>query len=325
MRTLTLGLLAILPALSVAADPQVTGQRLAEAFLNGDVDAVWNQSTPGMQQTFGSRDALAKLQDSLVRDLGTEESVLSQTVVRDGHHDIFTHLSRWSGAETPLQLTIALDDSEQVDGFLVRLQPVAANSPFLDYQTKTDLRLPVRGDWTVYWGGRDIAQNYHAADPGQRFALDLVVVRDGQTHSGDAARLEGYHCWGQPILAPASGTVVAAVDGLPDQPIGQTDPANPAGNHMVIDFGGGEFGFLAHLQHGSLRVAAGQAVSAGQEIGLCGNSGNSSEPHLHFHLQTTPILGEGEGLPAQFQTYIADGKPVDRGEPVQGQVIEARK
>jgi hypothetical protein len=321
MRTLALGLLAILPALAAAADPQTTGQRLARAFLNGDVDAVWDAATPRMRQTFGSPAALAALQDDLIRDLGREEAILSQTVVQDGAHDRFTQVSRWSGANAPLELSIALTETEAVDGFLVRLQPVAADSPFLDYQTKADLRLPVDGEWMVYWGGRDIAQNYHAADPGQRFALDLVVVRDGQTHSGDPARLESYHCWGQPILAPAPGTVVAAVDGLPDQPIGQTDPANPAGNHVVIDFGGGEFGFLAHLRSGSLRLKAGDLVTTGQEIGDCGNSGNTSEPHLHFHLQTTPTLGQGDGLPAQFQNYIADGAPVEIGEPVQGQVI----
>ena len=71
-----------------------------------------------------------------------------------------------------------------------------------------------------------------------------------------------------------------------------------------------------------MAVAEGERVEAGQEIGRCGNSGNTSEPHLHFHLQTTPVLGEGEGLPAFFNAYMADGETVERGEPVRGQTVE---
>jgi murein DD-endopeptidase MepM/ murein hydrolase activator NlpD len=68
-------------------------------------------------------------------------------------------------------------------------------------------------------------------------------------------------------------------------------------------------------------VKAGQRVVAGQELGRCGNSGNTSEPHLHFHLQDAPEFGQGNGLPAFFEHYIADGEAVERGEPVRGQTI----
>ena len=119
--------------------------------------------------------------------------------------------------------------------------------------------------------------------------------------------------------------MVTAVSVLPDQAIGSSDPAHPAGNHVVLDFGNGEFGFLAHMRSGSLKVKAGDKVEAGQEVGRCGNSGNTSEPHLHFHLQTTPNLAEGEGLPARFVDYMADGKSVESGEPEQGQAIEPDK
>ena len=175
--------------------------------------------------------------------------------------------------------------------------------------------------WFGFWGGRDVEYNFLAVDAGQRFALDLLVVRDGRSHAGDPSMLESYHCWGRPILAPADGVVVRAVDGVPDQAIGASDPTNPAGNHVVIDFGNDEHGFLAHLQEGSVRVVAGDLVASGQDIGLCGNSGNSSEPHLHFHLETSPTLGRGEGLPAQFTNYRANGTLIGRGEPRKGESI----
>ena len=95
----------------------------------------------------------------------------------------------------------------------------------------------------------------------------------------------------------------------------------PCGNHVVLDLGNEEYLFIAHLQTGSVKVKPGDHVKAGDAMGLCGNSGNSSEPHLHIHLQTTPRFGDGKGLPLQFQHYEADKKPVDRGEPTRGQAI----
>jgi hypothetical protein len=294
---------------------------MAEAFLRGDVGIVWEAATPDMRLAFGPVSDLALLRESLLAKFGTEEAILSERIERQAGHDVFTRLSRWTSSAAPLELVIVFDSTERIAGFLLRPQPMTAESPYLDYQTKASLRLPFRGEWHVYWGGRSIEDNYHAADAGQRFALDLLILRGGQSHAGDPSSLASYHCWGQPILAPADGVVVRAVDGLPDQEIGKTDTENPAGNHIVIDLGNGEYVFLAHFQRNTLRVIKGDHVTSGQEIGRCGNSGNTSEPHLHFHLQTNPVLGSGLGLPAQFMNYRADGVPVERGEPTKGQNV----
>jgi murein DD-endopeptidase MepM/ murein hydrolase activator NlpD len=148
-----------------------------------------------------------------------------------------------------------------------------------------------------------------------------VVVRDGARHRGEGRANEDYHCWGLPIVAPAAGTVVGMRDDMADNVPGRMDASVPPGNHVVLDHGDDEYSFLAHLQQGSVRVQVGDVVASGDTLGLCGNSGNSSEPHLHYHLQTTPDFGKGEGLPAQFLHYVADGEPVARGEPVQGQAV----
>lgn len=326
MKKRNLGISAALAlvGMSVAAqaDPLLEGQRMAERFLHGDVDAIWSASTPEMQQAFGTAGNLAELHDDLLADFGAEDTILSESTDEQAGHDIYTRVSRWTEASVPLELVIAFDDSERIAGFFIRPQSVVAPSRFLDYETKAALRLPVDGEWFVYWGGRDIEDNYHAVDVGQRFALDLLIMRDGQSHSGDPSSLESYYCWGQPILAPAEGVVIRAVDGLPDQLIGSADSRNPAGNHVVIDFGNDEFGFLAHLQRDSVRVAEGDVVIAGQEIGLCGNSGNTSEPHLHFHMQQSPNFGQGEGLPVQFTNYRANGTLSNRGEPRKGESIQ---
>ena len=96
----------------------------------------------------------------------------------------------------------------------------------------------------------------------------------------------------------------------------------PAGNHVVLDLGHGEYALLAHMQRGSVRVRVGDRVRTGDVLGLTGNSGNSSEPHLHFHVQDRPgLFGGARGLPVSFVDYRADGRRVARGTPVQGQFI----
>ena len=305
------------------ADPLARGQAVGRSFAQGDVQSIWKDMTPAMHHALRSSEALMTVRDQVRHRFGTETEVLSEVVAPQRSHQVYTRLSRWSGTSAPIELVVAFDPDDRISGFFVRPKAAEASSRFLDYETRADLRLPIEGPWYVYWGGRGLDDNYHAVDRGQRFAIDLVIVRDGKTHSGDPAVLANYHCWNQPILASADGTVVHAVDGLPDQRIGSTDPAHPAGNHVVIDFGNNEYGFLAHIRQGTVTVRKGDHVQAGHEVGRCGNSGNTSEPHLHFHLQTSPTLGQGEGLPAQFVNYRSNRNLVKRGEPTKGETIES--
>jgi len=98
------------------------------------------------------------------------------------------------------------------------------------------------------------------------------------------------------------------------------------GNHVIIDHGESEFSFLGHLVNGSTRVQVGDHVDAGAPIGLCGNSGHSTQPHLHYHLQNTAVLANGDGLPAQFRSYTSNGHFVESGEPGrQDRVINGRE
>ena len=117
---------------------------------------------------------------------------------------------------------------------------------------------------------------------------------------------------------------MTAVDSLPDQAIGSRDPSNAPGNHVVIDHGNQEYSLLAHMQPRSLKVRVGQKVKAGEPLGLAGNSGNTSEPHLHVHLMNKPSMLDGEGLPMPFDDYLADGVLVKRGDPKRMQKVERR-
>jgi murein DD-endopeptidase MepM/ murein hydrolase activator NlpD len=191
-------------------------------------------------------------------------------------------------------------------------------STHLDYRTRTKLRLPVRGEWTVFWGGPTLDKNYHAFTRDQRFALDLLIMQDGRTHRGDGTHLADYFCYGQPVLAPAAGTVVWVQDSLPDQVPGQMDPAHATGNSLILDHGDGEFSLLAHLQPRSLHLRVGDRVAEGAVVGRCGNSGNTTEPHLRYHLQNGPQPFLADGLPVQFTDVVVDGRRIARAEIEKG-------
>jgi hypothetical protein len=147
---------------------------------------------------------------------------------------------------------------------------------------------PVRGEWYVVQGGRAELINAHRSAQVQDDAFDILQVSGGATHRGDPKRLESYFCYGEPVLAPVAGRVASVVSNLPDQRIGSVDVLNTAGNNVVLDIGGGRYVAFGHLRAGSVTVAVGDVVQAGQKLGEVGNSGNSDEPHLHLQVQNVP-------------------------------------
>jgi hypothetical protein len=148
------------------------------------------------------------------------------------------------------------------------------------------LDAPFAGEWYVFNGGRSALTNHHFPIEAQRHALDLVRLVEGRNVKGDPNQLASYAAFGQVLYAPAAGTVEAAVGDRPDLPIGQSDEVRLIGNHLILDIGAGRHVLLAHLQNGSLLVKKGDSVRAGQPVARCGNSGNTSEPHLHLQVQS---------------------------------------
>jgi murein DD-endopeptidase MepM/ murein hydrolase activator NlpD len=303
------------------------GRRAVDAFYRGDLAAFWQQCSDAMRGHFGSIDTLAAFRDKVQAQAGNERAIDSEAVVHEGDLRVYLRHARFEKSTPLVDVTLKLDARDRIVSFFIRPRAPTGPAPStkLDYRTKTALRLPFDGTWAVGWGGRTLADNHHAANREQRFAYDLLVARGDSTHADDGKRNSDYFCYGRPILAPGAGTIVIAHDGVAENVPGQMNAQEVAGNYVVIDHGNGEFSFLAHLIPGSLTVHAGDRVGAGQLLGKCGNSGQSSEPHLHYHLQTTANLLDGEGLPAQFAHYLADGKPVTAGEPKRGQLISPAK
>lgn len=147
---------------------------------------------------------------------------------------------------------------------------------------------PMDDELLVMQGGPSPVVNHHYVVSSQRHALDLVVVKHGRMYADDRFGNEHSLCFGKPVNAPVAGVVVRARDGLRDNLPGETDREHLVGNHVVIEMAKDRYVLLAHLRAGSLKVKPGDVVGVGQVVGACGNSGNSTEPHLHLQVQDRP-------------------------------------
>lgn len=185
--------------------------------------------------------------------------------------------------------------------------------------------LPFRGEWFVYNGGVTPATSHSWDVLTQRYAYDFVVVDEElRRHRGRGTRVEDYYCHGQPILAAADGEVVRAEQRIRTAPwlgYGLVDVLARSfiGNHVVLRHADEEFTFYAHLMPGSVPVRVGDRVARGQEIGRCGHTGHSSEPHLHFHLQDRADFFTAAGLPIRFSAVQVDGVHAQEVVPRLGQ------
>lgn len=188
-------------------------------------------------------------------------------------------------------------------------QVVAARTP--PAAEVVDIRSPLGpGRYLVGHGGSTALLNHHIGtlDPsaerfadwrGQSFAYDVVGINRFGTHADgwrprDPSR---YEIFGAPLYAPCDGVVLQSENGMPDLTVPEMDQDRPLGNHVLLQCGGDVVLVMAHLQQGSVQAGTGDRVAAGDLLARVGNSGNSSEPHLHIHAQrpgtsASPISGE---------------------------------
>ncbi len=175
-------------------------------------------------------------------------------------------------------------------------------------RTSVDLAFPLRdGVAYVGQGGANPLLNYHNPNRAQAYALDIVGLNPAGLHAWGVAPAEPgrYAIFGRAVHSPCAGTVVEARDGLADQHPPTTDRVNLAGNHVVIRCQDTEPAvdvLLAHLSTGSVAVQPDADVAVGDLIGRVGNTGNTSEPHLHVHAVRTDsgTALDGDGVPIRF-------------------------
>lgn len=190
-------------------------------------------------------------------------------------------------------------------GWRIGLLPMAYPIGLETTTPAATVRLPSDAPLVVAWGGDTPRLNYHTIFPNARWAYDLMV----EPAFTGSTQLTDYGCWGVPIVAPTAGEVVVAHDGEADVPIGHERAAGAPhqGNHIFMRIAGGTFLAIGHLQQHSLAVEVSDFVEEGELLGRCGNSGSSSEPHIHIHHQRQDprqVPSElAEGLPLYFRNH----------------------
>ncbi len=303
------------------SDVDAAKDRVIAAIDAGDGAALYAMFAPVMQKAL----PLEKTQSFVTGVLAGRGKLLEAE--REGDDASPTQARyRVKTAQGAWELSLHLDARGRIDGLLIRDPP--APPPPVEKSTIA-IAMPFHGRWSVMWGGDTPEQNQHVTVQSQRRAADLVVVgADGKTYTGDGTKNADYHAYGQPIVAVAEGEVVTVVDGVPENKPDEMNPYFLPGNVVVIRHAPALYSVYAHLQPRKIRVKPGQTVKAGAVLGVCGNSGNSSEPHLHFQLQDGPSLAHSFGVEAVFPTahVTRGGQASDMRDYtfLKGDLIEAK-
>ena len=218
-----------------------------------------------------------------------------------------------------LGMNMVLNNRNEIAGLLLKPYTEAKAIE----RNATPMFLPFKGVWTVFWGGDTKEQNYHVESLAQKNVFDIMVYDErGSTHKGNGLINEDYYAFGKELFAPCDGEVVLVVDGVKDNVPGTLNPIYIPGNTVVIKTSKGEYVFFAHFKQHSIVVKQGQQVKTGELLGLCGNSGNSSEPHLHFHLQNVEDMILATGAKCFFDKIKVNGVLRSDYSPVKGDKIE---
>jgi urea transporter/murein DD-endopeptidase MepM/ murein hydrolase activator NlpD len=182
----------------------------------------------------------------------------------------------------------------------LKLTPIQYYSPEINLYTYNNnkdrlshllylpLYLPFWGEWTVAQGHD--GKHTHKGDWGKAF--DFILLDDqSKTYASNGLVCENYYCYNKPILAPADGIVEEIIDTIDDNEIGKVNTTDNWGNTIIIRHLTGLYTQMSHLKKGTFKVAKGEFVKQGDILANCGNSGRSPEPHLHFQVQVSPLLG----------------------------------
>ncbi len=219
------------------------------------------------------------------------------------------------------KLAISVNENGKIAGMYVRPFPYESDLPATRNSTK--LILPFKDEWTVFWGGDTRALNYHVDYKAQKNAFDMMITNSyGGSFKKNGSANEDYYAFGKQIIAPCDGVIVFVTDGLADNKPGIMDPKNPTGNSVVLKTKNGEFLLFAHFKQNSIVLKGGQKIKQGELLGLCGNSGNSSEPHLHFHIQDAQDMETATGVKCYFEKLVVNGELKTDYSPVKNDKIK---
>jgi hypothetical protein len=298
-------------------------RQIAQWFISGNSAQLWPLFSPELQKQWQGSARMMQASKRMAAAMGGEKKVVLEGAVPDllRPNTDYSRLSQFSKSSTQLVTLVALSEQGTIAALVVRPVPDAPTGQFSGYKDQARFRLPFAGQWMVYQGGRSFIQNAYLGVEEERYTMDFVLLKDGRPFSGDGTKNDQYYCFGQPVLAPADGTVVLVRNTFADNEPGKATQEQGTGNEVIIAHGNNEYSLLSALKQNSIRLKRGDKVKQGDPVAACGNSGASPAPHIQFRLQNSHGYPIPLSLPIQFVDYVADGKPVESGEPVRGQTV----
>lgn len=290
-------------------------ERLVDYFNRKQVDSIFQIFSEEMKGAL-PLDKTRAFFTQLYKDYGSIEkhTFISKNAGADRYRAEFQNSVLW--------LDISQNQYGKVDG--LRFTPYdGPEVPKIIVRNQTKMSLPFSGEWFVFWGGDTKEQNYHVSVKAQRHSFDIIITDSaGKSYKKNGKTNEDYYAFGQPLTAPCDAEVLSVTEGVKDNVPGEMNPVQITGNSIVLKTINNEYLLLAHFKLNSIRVKKGDTVKKGQLLGLCGNSGNSSEPHLHFHIQNQENMTGAVGIKCYFEKIVVNDEVKNDYSPVKGERIK---
>lgn len=278
-------------------------ERFGEFFLQRNYKIIYENTSITFQKLVSFEEFL-KLSIKFNNGVSQYNCIASNII-----HGLYRYI--WVDDAQTKAIIIAFDNKDVIQGLY--LKPFETYRKSDQIRTINTYRMPITDEWFVYWGGTNEFVNYHYPFEQQRYAYDLVKMVNHQTFKDSPLKNENYYAFGAEVVAPADGTVIQVMSSIKDNIPGVRDEANILGNYCIIAHDKNEFSMLAHLKKDSIFVNVGDHVKIGQLLGLCGNSGYSSEAHIHFQVMNHANFMQAKSLRIKFP---------EESDPIQGEFLK---
>lgn len=288
--------------MSRISNEYINPENFGDSFLQGKSELIYKQCIKDFQELV-TLNQFKELVYSFNRNVDSYQ--LAQTTSFGAYKQYL-----WLDQRKEKSICVVFDSSNRIHRLLIK--PFITFTESDNRYTKNIYSMPIKDEWTVFWGGKNEFLNYHYVYESQRYAYDLVIMKDNQTYRDNNIRNENYYAFNKEVVAPANGKVVKVVNHIVDNIPGEMNEAEPAGNYVMIKHVNKEYSLIAHFKQNSIVVSKGEEVKQGQLIGLCGNSGNSSEAHIHFQVMAKRELSKCKSICIRFNNDV---------EPIQGDLV----
>ncbi|MFD1848530.1 peptidoglycan DD-metalloendopeptidase family protein [Oceanobacillus bengalensis] len=277
---------------NLVVEEPINAEELPEYLINGDFDRIYGQASEEFQENV-TIEQFKELGSSF--NEGVEYFELVSKVPVQGLIEY-----QWMNDKEDKGIRSYFSEDLTIEGLL--FLPITSYPETDEQYTENTYQMPVNEEWFTFWGGTNELVNYHYAVESQRYAYDLVITQGDSSFDGNPAVNESYYAFGKEVIAPNHGVVVSVENNIEDNtPTVDTNTEQPLGNHVIIEHENNEYSIIAHFQKDSVKVNVGDEVSAGDVLGLAGNSGNSSEPHIHFHVADGPDWKTATSIRIKFE------------------------